>query len=113
MHINVERLAVAVDRDVRGGVGGGDGVEHLATDSVHTHHGDPGLGGRVIGVSRARDRDPVRDTLGNYYNINTLILILSTTILTEVPTMLPRVGEPPVTENAWGGVLPASGQAVY
>ncbi len=64
MHINIERLAVTVDRDVGGGVGGGDGVEHLATDPVHTHHGDPGLGGRVIGVSRARDRDPVRDTLG-------------------------------------------------
>ena len=46
-------------------------------------------------------------------NINTFILILSMTILTEVPTMLPRVGEPPVTENAWGGVLLASGQAVY
>ena len=59
MNIDVERLAVAVDRDVGGGVGGGDGVEDLATDSVHTHHGDPGLGGRVIGVGRARDRDPV------------------------------------------------------
>ena len=59
MHINIERLAVAVDWDVWGGVGGGDGVEHLATDPVHTHHGDPGLGGRVIGVSRARNRDPV------------------------------------------------------
>ena len=63
MDINVEGLAVAVDRDVGGGVGGGDGVEDLAADSVHTHHGDPGLGGRVIGVGRARDCDPVGDTL--------------------------------------------------
>ena len=34
-------------------------------------------------------------------------------VLTEVPTTLPRVGEPPVTEKAWGGVLASSGQAVY
>ena len=31
----------------------------------------------------------------------------------EVPTTLPRVGEPPVMENAWGGVLAESAQAVY
>ena len=59
MDINVEGLAVTVDRDVGGGVGGGDGVEDLAADSVHTHHGDPRLGGRVIGVSRTWDCDPV------------------------------------------------------
>ena len=59
MDVNVEGLAVTVDRDVGGGVGGGDGVEDLATDSVHTHHGDPGLGGRVIGVGRTWDCDPV------------------------------------------------------
>ena len=63
MNIDIERLAVAVDRDVGGGVGGGDGVEDLAADPVHTNHGDPGLGGRVIGVGRARDRDPVGDAL--------------------------------------------------
>ena len=32
---------------------------------------------------------------------------------TEVPTTLPRVGDPPVTENDCEGVLAASGQAVY
>ena len=75
MDINVEGLAVTVDRDVGGGVGGGDGVEDLATDSVHTHHGDPGLGGRVIGVSRTWDCDPVSDTL-----MGKLLIIYSTDI---------------------------------
>ena len=111
MDINVEGLAVTVDRDVGGGVGGGDGVEDLATDSVHTHHGDPGLGGRVIGVSRTWDCDPVSDTLIGKLSI--IHLKKQMQVLTEVPTTLPRVGEPPVTENAWGGVLPESGQAVY
>ena len=68
MDINVEGLAVAVDRDVGVGVGGGDGVEDLTADSVHTHHGDPGLGGRVIGVGRARNRDPISDALGKLSN---------------------------------------------
>ena len=31
----------------------------------------------------------------------------------EVPTTLPRVGEPPVMEKACGGVLAESAQAVY
>ena len=30
-----------------------------------------------------------------------------------LPTTLPRVGEPPVTENDWAGVLTESGHAVY
>ena len=31
----------------------------------------------------------------------------------EVPTTLPRVGDPPVMENDCGGVLALSAQAVY
>ena len=59
MYIYIEWLAVAVHGDVGGGVGGGDGVKHLAADSVHAHHWDPRLGGRVIGVCRTGYRDPV------------------------------------------------------
>ena len=33
-------------------------------------------------------------------------------MLTEVPTMLPALGEPPVMENAFDGVF-GSAQAVY
>ena len=63
MYIDIEWLAVAVHGDVGGGVGGGDGVKHLAADSVHAHHRDSRLGGRVIGVGCTGDRDPVSDTL--------------------------------------------------
>mgnify|MGYP001250981575 CR=1 FL=1 len=53
VHIDVERLAKAVDRDVWVISGFIYGVEHLAADSVHTHDGDPAeLEGRVIDIVR-------------------------------------------------------------
>ena len=63
MDVDIEGLAVAVDRDTELADAASDGVEDLAAYPVHTHHGGSLLGGRVRRVCRARDRDPVGGAL--------------------------------------------------
>ena len=110
MDVDIERFGITIYRYTGSCIRGSCRVEDLTTYSIHTNYWSSRLCSWIISVCCTGYCYPISGTLK--------ILILKKLTLknddfTAVPTTLPSVGDPPVTENDCGGVFVVSGQAVY